>query len=144
MSHAPDLLSGDLFAGLPKTQQMAAGSWNFRQQFAVVMAKAIRECGKPRSEIVEEMSRLLGRKLSEYTMDKYTSMSAENYHPSLELAMVFDAVTGQMAFANFYAEKLACRMLPGKESLFAELGKLEQMKREIARQERSIKKALDG
>ncbi len=142
MDRAHDQISGDLFTSIPKAKDMAPGSWRFRVEMATAMAKAIRECGKTRAEIVDEMSRVLGRKISECTMDKYTSMSAETYHPSLELAIVFDAVTGQMALAQLFAEKLGCRVSPGKDSLFAELGKLEHMKREMARQERAIKKAL--
>ncbi len=43
---------------------------------------------------------------------------------------------------SLFAEKLGGRVLPGKESLLAEPGRLEQMKGEIARQERAIKKVL--
>ncbi len=35
-------------------------------------------------------------------------------------------------------------MLPGKDALLAELGRLEQLKGEIARNEKAIKRVLEG
>ncbi len=144
MKRIVDTLSGDLFASIPEAYPMLPGAWNFRVEIAHVMGEAIRTADKDRYQIAADMGRLLGREVSVNTLDKYTSEAAEGHHPSLETAIAFDAATGSLALLGMYAAKLGCRVLPGKESLLAELGKLEQMKGEIARQERAIKKVLGG
>lgn len=142
MRRIVDTLTGDLFAAIPQAHPMNPGAWRFRAEIAHAMADAIRVCGKDRYQIAADMGRLLGREVSVNTLDKYTSEAAEEHHPSLETAIAFDAATGQMALVGLFAAKLGGRVLPGKESLLAELGRLEQMKGEIARQERVIKKVL--
>jgi hypothetical protein len=137
-----DTLSGDLFASIPQAHPMAPGAWRFRVEIAHAMGEAIRASSKDRYQIAADMGRLLGREVSVNTLDKYTSEAAEEHHPSLETAIAFDAATGQMALVSLFAEKLGGRVLPGKQSLQAELGRLEMMKQEIAKQERVIKRVL--
>lgn len=142
MKRVIDTLSGDLFASIPQAYPMLPGAWNFRVEIAHVMGEAIRTCTQDRYAIAADMGRLLGREVSVNTLDKYTSEAAEGHHPSLETAIAFDAATGQMALLAMYAAKLGAKVLPGKDSLLAELGRLEQLKGEIAAQERAIKKVL--
>jgi hypothetical protein len=142
MKRIVDSLSGDLFASIPEAYPMLPGAWNFRIEIAHVMGEAIRLADKDRYTIAADMSRLLGREVSVNTLDKYTSEAAEGHHPSLETAIAFDAATGALSLLAMYAAKLGCRVLPGKENLLAELGRLEQMKGQIAVQERAIKKVL--
>lgn len=85
---------------------------------------------------------MLAREVSVDTLNKYTSEASEDHIPNFETAIAFDAATEGLALASLFAEKLGCRVLPGKENLFAELGRLETMKGEIARQEKAIKKIL--
>jgi hypothetical protein len=142
MRRIVDTLSGDLFASVPQAHPMTPGAWRFRGEIAHVMGEAIKACQKDRYQVAADMSRLLGREISVNTLDKYTSEASEDHIPNLETAIAFDAATEQMALANFFASKLGGRVLPGKESLLAELGRLEQMKGEIARQEKVIKRVL--
>lgn len=142
MRRVVDTLTGDLFASIPQAHPMTPGAWRFRGEIAHVMSEAIKACAKDRYQIAADMSRLLGREVSLNTLDKYTSEAAEDHIPNLETAIAFDAATEQTALACFFAGKLGCRVLPGKESLHAELGRLEIMKGDIAKQEKAIKKIL--
>lgn len=145
MRRVLDNLTGDLFevvAAIPQPHPMNSGAWRFRIEIAHVMGAAIAACGKDRYQIAADMSRLLGREVSTNTLDKYTSEAAEEHIPNLETAIAFDAATGQLALVDLFAKKLGCRVLPGKESLVAELGRLEVMKSDIAKQEKAIKRAL--
>ena len=144
MKRIVDTLSGDLFASIPTAYPMLPGAWNFRVEIAHVMGEAIKAAPQDRYAIAADMGRLLGREISVNTLDKYTSEAAEGHHPSLETAIAFDAATGQMALLAMYAAKLGAKVLPGKDALLAELGRLEQMKGEIARSERAIKRVLEG
>lgn len=142
MKRAIDTLTGDLFASIPQAHPMNPGAWRFRGEIAHAMGEAIKSCSKDVFAIAAEMSRLIGREITANTLYKYSSEASEEHIPNFETAIAFDAVTGSLALANLFAGKLGCRVLPGKESLFAELGRLEQMKGDIARQEKAIKKIL--
>lgn len=142
MRRAADNLTGDLFANIPQAHPMTPGAWNFRREIAYVMGEAIKACPKDRYQIAADMSRLLGREISSNTLDKYTSEASEDHIPNLETAIAFDAATEQTLLASLHAGKLGCRVLPGKESLTAELGRLAYMKTEIAKQEKAIKQLL--
>lgn len=142
MRRPQDKMTLDMFDGIPQAHPMTAGSWRFRTEIAVAMGDAIKLCSKDRYQISADMSRLLGREISVNTLDKYTSEASEDHIPNLETAIAFDAATEQTALASLFASKLGCRVLPGKDSLLAELGRLQQMKGDIANQEKAIKKIL--
>lgn len=142
MRRPQDKMTLDLFDGIPKAHPPTPGAWRFRAEIAHAMGAAIKACPKDRYQIAFEMGRLLGREISVNTLDKYTSEASEDHIPNLETAIAFDAATEQTALASLFAGKLGCRVLPGKESLLAELGRLQQMKGDIANQEKAIKKIL--
>jgi hypothetical protein len=144
MKRIVDTLSGDLFASIPQAYPMLPGAWNFRIEIAHVMGEAIKSATQDRYGIAADMGRLLGREVSVNTLDKYTSEAAEGHHPSLETAIAFDAATGQMALLAMYAAKLGAKVLPGKASLEAELGRLEMEVFEASKQMRAIKRVLEG
>lgn len=142
MRRVIDTLTGDLFASVPRAHPMNPGAWNFRSEIAHAMGEAVKACAKDRYQIAADISRLVAREVSVDTLNKYTSEASECHIPNFETAIAFDAVTGSMALVSLFAEKLGCRVMPGKDSLLTELGRLEQMKGDIARQERAIKKLL--
>ena len=143
MKRIADTLTGDLFASVPKAHPMNPGAWRFRGEIAYVMGEAIRSCVKDRYQIAADMSRLLGREVSVNTLDKYTSEASEDHIPNLETAIAFDAATEQMGLACLFASKLGCRVLPGKDSLLVEIARLDQMKSDITKQEKALKKLLE-
>ena len=142
MRRTADTLTGDLFACIPQAHPKTPGAWRFRGEIAHVMGEAVRTCNKDRYQIAADMSRLMGREFSVNTLDKYTSEASEDHIPNLETAIAFDAATEQTALVSLFAGKLGCRVLPGKESLTAELGRLAYMKTEISKQEKAIKQIL--
>jgi hypothetical protein len=144
MKRAADTVSGDLFASIPIAHPMVAGGWRFRTEIAHAMAAAIKGCSKDRYQIAADMSRLLGHEVSVHTLDKYTSAASEEHIPNLETAIAFDAATGGYTLLGLFAAKLGCCVLPGKEALFAELGRIEAEKSTLLRQEREIKRYLEG
>lgn len=137
-----DTLTGDLFANVPQAHPMTPGAWRFRGEIAHVMGEAIKACSKDRYQIAADMSRLLGREITVNTLDKYTSEASEDHIQNLETAIAFDAATGQMALASLFVGKLGCSVLPGKESLLVELVRLDQMRADITKQEKAIKRVL--
>ena len=143
MRRVIDNLTGDLFE-TPKPHPKTKGAWRFRVEIAEAMSDAISTSEKDIFEIAADMSRMLDREVSINTLRKYASVAAEDHVPNLETAMAFDAATGRLALITLWAEKLGCSILPGKDKLLAELGRIEQQKSELVNQERAIKKFLEG
>ena len=143
MRKIADTLTADLFASIPKEHPQTHGAWRFRFEISGAMSEAISACEKDIYTIAADMSRMLGREVSINTLRKYSSPAAEDHVPNLETAMAFDAATGQMALISIYANKLGCSVLPGKDKLLAELGRIEQQESDLAKQKRAIKQFLE-
>ena len=137
-----DILTPDLFE-VPQPAPSAPGSLSCRAEIAGVMSEALRECEFDRFEVAARMSRLLGREISKHMLDAYTSESRETHIPPLDVAIAFDKATEGFALANFYASKLGSRINVGEDVLLTELGRIDQMKNDLVRQEKAIRKYLE-
>lgn len=134
-----DLLTGDLFE-VPQPVAPIAGVLSCRAQIANVMSDALK--GLDRYEVAMQMSKLLGREFSKHILDAYTAESREEHMPPIDTAIAFDMATGGMHLLNFYAQKLGARLVVGRENLNWQLGKLEHMREELARQIKQVRQAL--
>lgn len=142
MRRLPDLFSGDLFE-VPQPAQERPGSMALTREIAHVMSDALKACTHDRVEVAARMTRLMGREVSLSMLNAYTAESAERHTISLERAIAFDAATEGYGLLEFFARQRGCSLNVGKAALLAELGRFEQMKSEIAKQERAIKKYLE-
>lgn len=145
MKKARDMLTADMFADVPKAIEPVAGSLSCRARIAGIMSDVLTECKMQkidRFEVAANMSRLLGRDVSKFMLDAYTSESREEHIPPYDTAIAFDLATGGISMLRFHAELLGCRVMVGKEVLLTELGRVTQMKKELAEQEKQIKKHL--
>lgn len=136
-----DMLTSDMF-DVPKPVALNAGSLVCRAEIAGIMSDVLAECASEdidRFEVAARMSRLLGREVSKYMLDAYTSESRQEHVPPLDTAIAFDMATGGVSLLKFYADKLGCRVMVGKEVLYTELGRIDQMKAELLKQEKAIK-----
>lgn len=134
-----DLLTGDLFE-VPQPVAPIAGVLSCRAQIANVMSDALK--GLDRYEVAMQMSKLLGRDISKHVLDAYTAESRENHMPPIDTAMAFDMATEGMSILNFYAQMLGARLVVGRENLNWQLGKLEHMREELAKQIKQVRQAL--
>lgn len=134
-----DTLSGDLFE-VPQPVLPIAGALACRAQIAHVMSDALKP--HDRYEVATQMSKLLGREFSKHILDAYTAESREEHIPPIDTAIAFDMATGGMCLLNFYAQKMGARLVVGRENLNWQLGKLEHMREELARQIKQVKQAL--
>ena len=134
-----DLMTGDLFE-VPQPVLPIAGALACRAQISHVMSDALK--GHDRYEVATQMSKLLGREFSKHILDAYTAESRDDHIPPIDTAMAFDMATGGMGLLNFYAHQLGARLVVGRENLNLQLGKLENMREEVARQIKQVKQAL--
>lgn len=142
MRRIADTLTFDLFE-VPSPAPQTPGSMNYSREIAATMSQALKDCPFDRVEVAARMTRLLGREVSLSMLNAYTAESRDMHNISLERAIAFDAATEGYALLNLYSGKLGCRVMVGKESLLAELGRIDQMKVDLARQEKAIKQFLD-
>mgnify|MGYP001570914053 FL=1 len=139
-----DLLTGDLFADIPKAAPATPGAMNYSREIAAVMGDALKASDHDRYEISARMSRMLGREVSISMLNVYTAESHDYHNISLERAIAFDAATEGYALLNFFAGKRGCRVMVGEDALLAELGRIKQTRDELAGQERAIREYLKG
>lgn len=142
MTRVKDLLTPDLF-DIPQPAPQVPGSMNYAVEIAHVMSNALKECPHDRYEVVARMSRLLGREVTLHMLNAYTAESRDTHVPRLDVAIAFDAATEGFALSNFHAGKLGCRLLFGKDALLAEIGRIDQMKADLAKKEKAIKQFLE-
>ncbi len=147
MKKTRDMLTADMFTDVPRAIEPVAGSLSCRAQIAGIMSDVLAECKVQkidRYQVAANMSRLLGREVSKFMLDAYTSESREEHIPPYDTAIAFDLATGGISMLRFHAELLGCRVTAGKEVLLTELGRLSQMRKELAEQEKEIKKHLEA
>ena len=144
MTRARDLLTGDLFAEIPKPASTSPGAVNYSREIAAVMAQALKECPHDRIEVVARMSRMLGREVTLSMLNVYCAESHDAHNISLERAIAFDLATEGNALARFHVSKLGGGILWGEDKLLADLGRIKQMRDELAGRERAIREYLKG
>lgn len=131
----------DLFE-IPRAPEPSGGSLNFDVELRAALSDALKLCPKDRFRVAAEMSRLLGREVSKFMLDAYTAESRDAYNFPLNYAPALEVATSSFALTELLARKRGCRVLVGEESLLAELGRIEQAKADLARQERELKRYL--
>ncbi len=134
-----DTLTGDLFV-VPQPVTPYPGALSCRSQIANLMSDALK--GLDRFEVAMQMGKLLGRDFSKNILDAYTAESREDHIPPIDTAIAFDMATGGMNLLNFYAQMLGARIVVGKENLSWQLGKLEGMREDIAKQIKQVKSLM--
>lgn len=139
MRRFKDNATGDLFM-VPVAVGNVPGSLACRVEIAHSMSVALD--GHDRYDVATQISRLTGREISKHMLDAYTAESRETHIPPLDIAIAFDMATGGVNMLNLYAAKLGARVLVGKESLDAEIGKLERLKEDAARKIKELKKMM--
>lgn len=142
MARVKDLLTVDMF-NVPSPAPSTPGSMNYSREIAHAMSLALKECPFDRVDVAARMTRLTGREVSLAMLNAYTAESREMHSPSLERAIAFDAATEGFTLLNLYAAKRGCRVMVGKDALYAELAELEKAKSEITRQEKAIRQYLN-
>lgn len=142
MRKVRDMLTSDMF-DMPQAVSHNPGSLSCRAEISGVMSEVIKDCELDRFQIAAEMSRLLGREVTKYMLDAYTSESRNTQMPPVDTAIAFDMATKGVSLLKLHAEKLGCRVVVGKEVLYTELGRIEQERKALAVAEKAIQKYLE-
>lgn len=136
-----DPFTGDLFA-VPIPAEPLAASHDYRAQVAHLVGDLLRGCGADRYAVASEMSRLTGREVSKYMLDAYASEGRDAYNLPLWEVPALEAACRTHALGAWLAGVRGARLLVGRETLNAELGRLEHAREEAARKIREIKRLM--
>lgn len=131
----------DLFE-VPQPAAQLPSSMDYGREVAHLVSEILKGADGDRFEVAARMSRLTGREVSKYMLDAWSSESRDAYNMPFYLAPVLEAACESHIFSNWLADKRGGRLLIGKETLTAELGKLERLKEEAARKIRELKKMM--
>jgi hypothetical protein len=136
-----DPLTLDLFE-VPQPPASLPASMDYRQAVAQLVGAVLKGADGDRYEIASRMSRLEGREVSKYMLDAWSSESRDAYNLPFYQVAVLEAACHTHVLSNWLADKRGGRLLVGRETLNAELGKLERLREEAARRIRELKKVM--
>lgn len=133
----------DLFSD----DQEQPGGLGCAVEIAATIAQALDSArskqGLSRETIVQRMAFHLGERLSEATLNSYTSQAQEGREISLRRAMAFDAAIGQDVLLGLYARKRGNRQIvTSDDAALLEWARLHQEQQAIAARKRAIEAVL--
>ncbi|WP_148210158.1 hypothetical protein [Candidatus Korobacter versatilis] len=88
-----------------------------------ILVDAIRKCGKSRPQIADELTELVGRKITERQLNGFTAESREDFRWPSELDRAFCFVTGDDRLLRTRAELAGFRVITVAEYDLLELGR---------------------
>lgn len=133
-----DSLTGDLFA-VPVPTAPLPGALDFSLAIRRLLSDAVKACPLNARDIASRMSELTGQSITEHQIHAWTAPSRESWRFPLEYLAAFEAACETHVIGAWYADVRGGRLLIGRETLNAELGRLERMRDEAAKQIKQIK-----
>lgn len=120
------------------------GSMNDGALIRGVLVEAIRNSGKSRPQIADEMTRLVGREITERALNAYTAESKEDHRWPAELTRAFCCATGDDRLLRVLAEASGLRVITEEENHLLELGRNYLHRARAERAITSIEQRLEG
>ena len=113
-------------------------------KIAKALSQAIRESGKRREAIADEMSRQLGRSISVATIDAYTSEAKEGHRIPLDRFIALIHATEAHQLLGWLAEEFGYAVVPAQYRDLIELHLIEEHEKEIADRKASLQARYKG
>jgi hypothetical protein len=137
---------------IPKTQldlvgavnPELTGSMNDGALVRGVLVEAIRKSGKSRPQIADEMARLVGRDITERSLNAWTAESKEDHRWPAELTRAFCSATGDDRLLRVLAEAAGLRVINDIESHLLELGRNHLKRSRAERTITALEQQLEG
>jgi hypothetical protein len=113
----------------------APGSLNDESVIRIILTEVIRKSAKSREQIAEEMTVMVGERVSLRMLNSYTSEAAEQHRWPSQYTRAFCYVVQDWGLLRCIVERAGFRLITQEEALLLELGT------ELLRQKRSSEKA---
>lgn len=141
MKRASDTLTGDLF-DVPVPVQPAPGALCIGSALRGLLSELLKQSPQSRHQVAARMSELTGETITKHQLDSWTAESREGWRFPLEYLPALEEALQTHNLTAWIADLRGARLSVGREALEAQLGRVSQLRDELARQERAIKKAL--
>lgn len=116
-------------------QQSRPGRLNITGQIQAAIKHAIKSVRKSRETIADEMTELLGVKITDDTLYNWTAGSHSHRMPG-EYYAAFCIATGDIEIIRIQAEAAGVFTLPGPDALRAEIQKLDEETKKLQTEKR--------
>jgi len=120
-----------------------SGSFNIDIRLRHILSEALKDCHFSREQVAARMSELTGVEITKSQLDSWTAESKEQHRFPFVYAPAFCEVTGNVDVFREAVEMVGCYLLKGQDALYTELGRIEQMKKDIDKKERLIRQTLE-
>jgi len=131
----------DLFE-VPMPADTTPGSMNFAFEASHLVSEVLKETPLDRYEIASRMSRLSGDDISKHMLDAWASPARSDHNIPFYRIPLLEAVCDTTRLTDWLVGKRGGRAEYGADVYRAELGKLELMREQAARQIRALKKRM--
>jgi hypothetical protein len=145
MDNSPKRLTPERqLALLEAADAEASGSMNDGALIRGLLVEAIRNSDKSRAQIADEMTRLVGRDVTERMLNAYTAESKEEHRWPAELTRSFCSATGDDRLLRVLAEAAGLRVINASESRLLELGRNHLQRSRAERAITTLEQRLEG
>lgn len=120
------------------------GSMNISAQLRQELSRTLKQCPLSRFEVAARMSELLDVEISKSQLDSWTAESKEYHRFPAEYLAAFCRATGHYGPLELIARRAGCYLAKSEQVLLAELGRIEYQRRELARQEKAVRRMLEA
>ena len=118
--------------------EMIPGSMNISVQLRNELSEGLKISMMSRHQVAARMSELAGVEITKSQLDSWTAESKEYHRFPAEYLPAFCMVTGYKKPLMMMARLVQCYLLESREALLAQLGKINQTKKDLARQEKTV------
>ncbi len=126
-----------------KETALQPGSFNISNQLRGELSEGLRRSGMSRFEIAAKMSELVGTEITKSQLDSWTAESKEYHRFPAEYLPAFCQVTGHKDLLRMMVKLIHCYLLESEEALLAELGRIDQTKRDLMKREKAVRELLE-
>lgn len=141
MRRPSDPLTMDLFE-VPVPVRPTPGALAIGPALRGLLSDLLKRSPMSRHEVAARMSELTGESITKHQLDAWTAESREGWRFPLEYLPALEEALQTHEVTAWIADLRGARLSVGREALEAQLGKVSQMRDELARQERALKKLL--
>ena len=134
----------DMIREAGSISETAPASFNISFRLRSEISEGLKRCPLSRFEVAAKMSDLLGLEVTKSQLDSWTAESKEAHRFPAEYLPAYCAATEYKEPLRLMARMIQCFLLESEEALLAELGRIDQRKRELSKKERTIREFLDS
>lgn len=118
--------------------EMNPGSMNISVQLRNELSEGLKMSMLSRHQVAARMSELTGAEITKSQLDSWTAESKEYHRFPAEYLPAFCFVTGYKKPLMIMARMVQCYLMESEGALLAELGKIDQGKKDLAMRERTV------